>query len=268
MNKSLSFLAVVSLGIILASCKPVSSSSYEGVTVRYATVCQDGDKVDLYYDPTMTEVAYHASLDNFKAAKDLDKFRLKAGDMGIAEISYYLVPDDGIYQYKLESFEVEDVDTLNFGEFKTDSITDYYQLSRTQLGLNTIYDFAWCSGHVLNAVVTFFPDPDKSIKQNDFQAYLNNVHGDTLSILIVGNIPDQNTKYDPEHRHMRYDLSTIMKSDSKRADDFMKQMLALHKDSLYLEVTSCDSIGITEGNQYRKFPKENYVTRFAFDFAK
>ena len=269
MNKLIYSVILLCSVITLLSCEPASYSR-EGTTHRLVTVRYDNidDKAKLVYDPTSTSETYSASLDNFSIKADMDRFKLKDGDRGIAQISYKDIPADNIFSTVLDSFIVIKPNELNWNGYLQDTLGTYIHFNAMYLG-DVAYEGVWNNGHIACAVITYYPDPETPEDKNKMDMYLHGFRNDTLSLLVTATIPNSDYFYGGRSGLLQYDLSTLRTSNSKTAREIiglMDEALTAETDSFYLEITTCDSLKFTNRGNSSIIVGRKMYTKVPFDF--
>ncbi len=260
MNRHHSIILAAAL-LLTASCGKVERDQYSGTFYRIVTIQQSGDAVSMKMDCT-TDVI---QIKNFQKAEDLKAFGANPGDRGVASISYTAIPSANLTTNMLESFRKFTFSRLNWSERPQSKLASYFYFTNFSMG-DVVYPFVWSAGHHLNTTIGFYPDPNIPDTDNTIELYPVGLRKDTLSMLLVGNFPGTCHQFDVREVFLDYDLSEIAAVDDIRANELYRSMMALGKDSIYVEIATCDSLQIKEGTQLRKVKGGKLVTRFAFDF--
>lgn len=267
MNRLIYSVILLCSVMTLLSCEPASYSQ-EGITHRLATVRYTDGKALLSYDPTSTTKSSSASLDNFKTSDDMNRFNLKDGDRGIAQISYRNIPSDNIYSNALEHFDVIKLNELNWNRYEQDTLGTYLHFNVMTLDIYASYKGLWSNGHIASTVITYYPNPDIPSDQNKIDMYLHGFRNDTLSLLVTATVPESDYSHPAQNSLLQYDLSTLRTSDSETADEIIALMDRTlgARDSFYLEITTCDSLEIDNRGHHRVMPGDRMYTKVPFDF--
>ena len=267
MNRLIYSVILLCSVITLVSCEPASYSR-EGTTHRLATVRYSNGKASLSYDPTYTTETYSGSLDNFSTTADMERFKLKDGDRGIAQISYKDIPADNVFCTVLDSFNVIETNGLNWSRYVQDTLGTYIHFNAMYLG-DATYEGVWNNGHIVCAVITYYPDPETPDEQNKMDMYLHGFRNDTLSLLVTATIPNSDYFYGGTNCLLQYDLSTLRASNSETANEIialMDEALKAKRDSFYLEITTCDSLEFTNKGKRSITSGRRMYTKVPFDF--
>lgn len=262
MNRLLCIIAAFS-ALALTSCDKVKRDSYSGNFCRIATVSiNESHNPKLKIDYTGEDI----TLSNFKSESDIDVFKARNGERVIADISYDFIPSADLYKYQLNALSEIAIAPLDWGTVDQDTLGSYFHFSTLQLNLDFAYPQIWTNGHFLNATVSYYPDPDIPEEQNTINLYPRSMKGDTLCMLIKPVIPGTSRKFSGKSSYCCYDLSSIATVKSATASSLMQQMRETGKDSLYLEIATCDSLEIFEGTGITRIKGAKAVVKFALDF--
>ncbi len=269
MNRFFTFItAAFCSAAMLTSCDPAGSSA-EGSTSRLATIEVKDNNVYLRYDPTTLTREYSAQLDNFKTVADMEQFNLKEGDRGIADISYYTNTSDNFSSFTLAKFNVIKPDTLNWSDYAQDTLGTYMHFNILALDYNVTYQGVWSNGHVASTLVTYYPDPDTPKEQNFIDMYIHGLRNDTLSLLAVATVPNSDYVNNGYNYLLQYDLSALRTANNEKAARIMAQLdeqKGRFKDSVWVEITTCDSLFIYNNKHPRTVKGDRMYTRIPLDF--
>ncbi len=260
MNRHHSIILAAAL-LLTASCGKVEREQYSGTFSRIVTVQQSGDAVSMRMDCTKDVI----QIKNFQKTEDMKAFGANPGDRGVARISYNAIPSANLTTNMLESFTKFTFSRLNWSERPQSKLASYFYFTNFSMG-DVVYPFIWSAGHHINTTIGFYPDPSIPDKDNTIELYPVGLRKDTLSMLLVSNFPGTCHQYSVREVFLDYDLSEIAAVDDIRANELYQSMMALGKDSIYVEIATCDSLQLIDGSQLRKVKGGKLVTRFAFDF--
>lgn len=266
MNKFLSGIVILGAVLSAASCDPVKNS-YETTTYRLATVSVVENSVMLVVDRTEYENEYKIKPDNLRTVSDLEAMHLQKGDRGIAGIFYRV--DDQTSELSLQSFNRIELEKFNSGSYGQDTLGTYFHFNTMQISYDAKYGPVWNNGHIVNTVVTYYPNPRTPGDSIFFNTYPKEVRNDTLSLLIKADIPDCNYKYDGQGRLLQYDLSgirTLASSASQTINNALDSLKQNGKDSIYVEFATCRKLEIMNDSTLRTADGDTRCCKVPLDF--
>lgn len=261
--KKISVLIASAL-LLFTACDPVERPTYTGVFHRFATIKENYGAISLDIDCT----GENFILKNFRNLSDLDT--LSIGDRGIASIAYKAVPSADVFTYELNSFNRIRIDSLDWDTCPQDTLGDYFYFYGLNLG-DVSYPQLWAAGHYLTACVGYYPNPDVPKEENSFRLYPREFRRDTLDMLIVADIPGTirtsvNNVTNLETRLLSYDISQIVRTDNAHASDLADRLHNSGRDSVYVHISTCDSLKIVDYNQPMTRPGGSITVRIPVDF--
>lgn len=261
MNRHFRFFVLVSL-VAAISCDDVDRTTFEGNFSRIVTVVSpEPGIVGLDFD--CTGESY--TIRNFRKSEDLGKFNLKVGSRGVAQILYDIVPSAGVANYDLDEFNEFDTFHLNWGECPRTDLETYFYFSKLNMG-DVSYPNIWSKGHYINTSVWFYPNPNIDPDRNTIDIYPTGLRNDTLCMKIITDFPESNTTYAPQMAFLEIDMSEIKNVKSQKASLLYSELKALGRDTICVELSTCDSLEMMEGPLYVKVKGDRLLTKIALDF--
>lgn len=266
MNRKI-FKTMIGLGAIvslLASCEPLEPSTYTEKFNRIGTVETKGSEAVFSIDYTGENLKFS----NFNTIEDFSRYNVKEGDRVIANMTLNAIGNTA--QFYVNSMTQVNVSNIESAA-PSDTLNHYFRFGTWSLDGRFSYPQIWSNRHFINVVPITNPLSSEKDKVK-YYIYPTDFMSDTLVMRISANVPGNNRMTNYEYSSLLcWDMSTLRDKVSESSEQEWRDSILNHfdnqeLDSIYVQVTTHDSIWYHFNDTITWIKKGVLTTRIPYDF--